>query len=280
MPKTQRPAIAALLAAWFIATPAGAADSRASDLWKEAVLMTTYTLNRHLNPFDLEVEVRDGVAYLGGSVESEVERDLAVQIAEATDGITKVVSNIRVQPAGPPRGAERGFAQTVQDATTTASVKSKLLWNRNTSGLDIDVDTRNGVVVLTGSVESDLERRVAERIAASTNGVHHVDNRLRVGPPLDPNVAEQARQVASAMGGEITDTWITTKVLSSLALSKSVDADRITVTTRDGVVTLTGTLETAAEREQAIRIVSDVVGVKEVKSLLEVETEPRLPPPQ
>ncbi|MFC6669947.1 BON domain-containing protein [Marinobacterium aestuariivivens] len=53
--------------------------------------------------------------------------------------------------------------------------------NRNTGGLAIDVDTRNAVVTLSGSVKSDAEAELAGRIAQNTRGVSSVENQLTVG---------------------------------------------------------------------------------------------------
>ena len=57
--------------------------SEADDLWIKARIVTAYTLNRHLNPFVLSVDVKGGVATISGAVESSIERDLAGEIAKA-----------------------------------------------------------------------------------------------------------------------------------------------------------------------------------------------------
>ena len=76
--------------------------------------------------------------------------------------------------------SDRSFRETVSDATTTATVKSKLLWNRNTGGLAIDVSTENGNVSLEGEADTEASKALAERLAANTDGVHSVTNRIRV----------------------------------------------------------------------------------------------------
>lgn len=66
------------------------------------------------------------------------------------------------------------------DTTITAAVKAKLLANSSTSGMDIHVETNHGVVTLSGTVRSDAERDLAERIARDTDGVTDVTNNLQV----------------------------------------------------------------------------------------------------
>ncbi|HET6724809.1 MAG TPA: BON domain-containing protein [Gammaproteobacteria bacterium] len=68
----------------------------------------------------------------------------------------------------------------VSDSAITAAVKSKLLANSSTSGMDIHVETNHGVVTLSGTVSSDAEKDLAERIARNTDGVTDVTNNLNV----------------------------------------------------------------------------------------------------
>ena len=65
-------------------------------------------------------------------------------------------------------------------ATLTARIKSELLFNGETSGLAINVDSDGGEVTLSGKVESDAERELAEQIAANVEGAQSVENRLTV----------------------------------------------------------------------------------------------------
>jgi osmotically-inducible protein OsmY len=59
-------------------------------------------------------------------------------------------------------------------------VKSKLLWNGSTSGLEIDVDTHNDVVTLSGDVDSAQEKALAGQVAETTEDVRSVENQLSV----------------------------------------------------------------------------------------------------
>ena len=63
---------------------------------------------------------------------------------------------------------------------------------------------------------------------------------------------------------KVADSWITTKVKSEFAAAKHVKATDISVSTTDGVVTLTGTVATAREKNKAVRIAHKVKGVKSV----------------
>jgi hyperosmotically inducible protein len=70
----------------------------------------------------------------------------------------------------------------VDDATITTRVKAKLLEDKTTGGLSINVDTLNGTVALSGFAKSSAERQQAENLARSTPGVKTVRNNLIVRP--------------------------------------------------------------------------------------------------
>lgn len=153
-------------------------------------LITAYALSEHLSAFTIGVVVQDARVTLTGAVESPVQRDLAIEIARSVDEVLHVQSNIRVQ-ADAPRKDQAGtavFASRFSDATITARIKTRLLWNESTHGLDINVTTQGGIVTLTGKVKSPEERELAGQIALNTRGVTRVENRLTMDRPDDKTV--------------------------------------------------------------------------------------------
>jgi osmotically-inducible protein OsmY len=253
------------------------------DAKREAQIWTSYATNRHLRAFDLKVEVKGDTAILNGKVESGVARDLAEQIAFGTEDIKHVDNKIVVENNyTPPKRTERNFGDKVEDATITASVKSKLLWNSHTDGLDIHVDTNNGSVTLTGTAGSGAEKDLAGQLAHNTSGVVAVNNQIVIGPgKADKAKADmrEAKQDAKATAHDakvatkeaandtkeaVSDAWITTKVKSTLLLTRNVDGLDIDVTTDNGVVKLSGEVDSPAERTRAIDLAQNIRGVKKV----------------
>lgn len=80
----------------------------------------------------------------------------------------------------PSDGTSRTVGATAKDATITAKVKAKLLADDDIAGMKIDVDTRNQVVALKGTVSSAVQMARAEAIAAKVDGVTKVENHLVV----------------------------------------------------------------------------------------------------
>jgi osmotically-inducible protein OsmY len=244
---------------------------------QETQIWTTYALSPYLRASDLKVSVHGGKATLSGTVEDGVNKDLAKQIALGVTGISEVDNQISVQPDYvPAKRADRGFGEVVDDASITAAVKSKLLWSKQTDGLAVDVDTNRGNVTLTGFADNQGERNHATRLAMNTRGVESVNNQLVVNTGK-PTMTESAKAAGHEAGKDVkaagheakkdvSDSWITTKVKSSYLYSSNVDGTDINVSTKSGIVTLSGKVDSGAERALAIEIARNVRGVKNVHS--------------
>jgi osmotically-inducible protein OsmY len=179
-------AISALIVSSALAgTQAFAAErtGEAKDAWITGKLETVYALNRHLEGYAIKTDTTAGKVHLTGNVESSIDRDLAGELAKGIDGVVSVDNDLTVAANARTKSTstERPFGVWVDDATTTAMVKSKLLADTHTKGLKIDVDTRGDVVTLSGTVGSNEEKQLAEQIAKNTGDVKQVKNQLVVG---------------------------------------------------------------------------------------------------
>lgn len=246
---------------------ADTAGQNVTEARQETQIWTTYALSPHLRASDLKVSVRGGKATLTGKVEEDVSRDLAKQIALGVSGIKEVENLIVVEAdyAPPARTTTRGYGDVIDDATVTAAVKSKLMWSKHTDGLATDVDTQWGKVTLTGSADTAAARDLATRLALNTRGVHAVDNRLVV-QGAKSTMGTSAKGAAAEAKGDVSDSWITAKVKSTLLYSSNVDGSDITVSTKSGIVTLSGNVDSGAERSLAIEFAKNVRGVRSVHS--------------
>jgi hyperosmotically inducible protein len=133
--------------------------------------------------YQIDVDTRDKVVTLSGTVNTSAEKTQAVAVAQGTDGVASVVDNItlKVTAEPMPRPGD-SVADAVSDATLTAAVKTKLLADPKVRGLKIDVDTKNGMVTLTGTVRSQAEKDEAMRLARETENVKNVTDRITVAP--------------------------------------------------------------------------------------------------
>ena len=228
---------------------------------QEGSIWTAFALNRHLNPFKLSIDVKDGRATLNGTVESGVQKDLAEQVALSVEGIDSVDNRIEVDPAIA-EGNPPGLVQHLEDATLAATVKSKLLWNSNTRGLDIQVRSENGAITLSGNAQTSAAKELAGQLAENTEGVSQVFNHLSIST-ADSSSSEVQTAVEEAREN-ISDGWITSKVKASLLYSRNLDGLNIEVNTQEGLVTLRGKVLSNAEKRLAMDIARNIRGVRGV----------------
>jgi osmotically-inducible protein OsmY len=160
------------------------------------------------------------------------------------------------------RSAARTYGESMDDAGISAAVKSKLLWSKYADGTTTDVEAKSGKVTLRGTADSAASRDLAKNLAMSTRGVVSVDNQLVV-KEVKPAIAGVAKTSA---GTDVADGWITTKVKSTYGYSSNVDGSDIAVSTNSGIVTLSGKVDSGAERALAIELAQNVRGVKSVQS--------------
>ncbi len=161
---------------------AGCASTRtqrsAGESIDDTVILTKVKADLAADPVakatQIDVEVYKGVVQLNGFVDSQANRDRAGQVARQVAGVTQVKNNLQVQTA------ERSAGVTVDDQTVTAKVKAALVDAKVTKADQINIETRNGVVQLSGFVDSAEAKAAAERIARGVNGVSGVSNKITV----------------------------------------------------------------------------------------------------
>jgi osmotically-inducible protein OsmY len=234
---------------------------------QETQIWTTYALSPYLRAHDLKVAVHGDKATLTGNVDEGVNKDLAKQIALGVEGIKEVDNQIVVMSdyTPPVWASTRTYGEAIDDATITAAVKSKLVWSKNVDGLAATVETKSGKVTLKGTADSTASSNFATRLAMNTHGVLMVDNQLVVNA-AKPDLAQSAKSTVNAAEHEIKDSWITAKVKSTFMYSSHVEGSHIDVSTINGVVTLTGKVDSGAERALAIELADNVRGVKQVQA--------------
>lgn len=243
----------------------GDLPSQLAEARQEGSIWTAFALNKHLSPFKIDVSVEKGTAVLKGKVENEVDRELAERIAMDIKGIDKVDNQLEIDAnvAAEP-GTKANVAQRFEDATLTATVKSKLLWSSVTQALNIDVDSKDGVVTLKGRAQSPEAKEVAGNLATNTDGVTTVNNLISISAADSIN-SRTDPQVNSPVE-EMSDAWITSKVKSSLIYSRNLDGMNIKVETKSGLVSLNGIVANFAEKELAVEIAKNIRGVKGVNA--------------
>lgn len=154
--------------------------------WQKGAIEGAFMFNPHVRSRNVQVDVENNRALLRGYVDSELSRALAEQLALSVRGIDGVVNRLVIAPdlgaRATPAAAATADQNRLSNVTITNKVLSQLLANRVTSGMEIDVETRNRVVTLSGEVSSAAEKSLTYWIVKNTQGVTAVINKLDVVP--------------------------------------------------------------------------------------------------
>lgn len=235
------------------------------DARQESQIWTSYALNPYLRGNDLKVTVQNGKAVLTGKVDEKVNKELATEIAKGVSGITDVDNQIVVEANYLPHYGGDSYGDKIDDASISAAIRSKLQWNKDVDSVGTEVSTKSGRVTLTGSADTQASKDIANRLAMNTRGVTSVTNNLKIrSSPMTSE--EKASLKATEESHNISDSWITTKVKSSFMYSSNISGSDIDVSTNNGIVTLTGKVNSGVERSLAIEIAQNIRGVKSVQS--------------
>ncbi|HEX2539463.1 MAG TPA: BON domain-containing protein [Caldimonas sp.] len=184
---------------------------------------------------------------------------------------------------GPSASAAEGMARAgdvLADTAMTAKVKAALIADGEVEAMRIDVDSRDGAVKLSGTQPTQAGIDRALSITKGIDGVKSVDSQLRVDASApsasEPGgvttaVTQGASEVAARAGEAIANGALTAKVKAALLADPDVKGLQIDVDSRDGVVTLSGTLDSAANVARAQAIARGTDGVKSVENRLAVK---------
>ena len=143
----------------------------------------------------------------------------------------------------------------MDDSTITAKVKAALVDHDSIKSTDISVKTDQKVVTLSGFVESQAQAEEAVKVAKGVEGVTSVSDKLHVRDSKETSVK-----------GYAGDTAITSEVKAKLLADDIVPSRKVKVETTDGVVQLSGAVDSQAQSDRAESIAKAIDGVKSVKN--------------
>ncbi|EPZ5494581.1 molecular chaperone OsmY [Citrobacter farmeri] len=148
----------------------------------------------------------------------------------------------------------------MDDSAITAKVKAALVDHESIKSTDISVKTDQKVVTLSGFVESQAQAEAAVTVAKGVEGVTSVSDKLHVRDSKSDSVK-----------GYAGDTATTSEIKAKLLADDIVPSRKVKVETTDGVVQLSGTVDSQAQIERAESIAKAVDGVKSVKNDLKAQ---------
>jgi len=198
--------------------------------------------NPDIDATDIAVAVKNGVVTLSGFVRSYAQKFEAEQTAKRVNGVRAVANDIEVRL---PIFNQRPDPEIARDAV--AEIQNNLPYSSD----HVRVVVRDGWVTLEGSVEWNYQRERAEQVVRRVRGVKGVTNLIELQPRVPPVEVKH-------------------KIEEAFRRSAELDANRITVETEGGVVTLRGAVRSWAERQEAERVAWATPGVVRVNNLITI----------
>jgi len=224
-------------------------DSQIEDAAKASYNYRT-VLENHVR-----VSVKDGVVTLRGTVPSSDEKALAEDTVNNLPGVMGVVNKIKVES----EPAEHS------DAWIALKIHTALLVRANVSATSTRVDVNDGVVTLTGMADNAAQKDLTEAYVKDIEGVKSVTNDMVVkSPPSDAS--------DHTIGETIDDASITSQVKYALLSHGSTSALKTKVTTKSGVVMISGEADSDAEKDLVTKLASSIRGVQSVENDMTVKT--------
>jgi osmotically-inducible protein OsmY len=161
-------------------------------------------------------------------------------------------------------------AQGSTDDNLKDRINFKLETSDTLRNYDIKVKVDKGVATLTGDVVTAAQKAEAGRLA-KVDGVTQVQNNITLDPNEDKSVTDRMKAGLNKTGEKITDAWITTKVHWFFMGEDALKGSDINVDTKDNVVTLKGTVKSAAGKARAVQLANHTDGVKKVVDQLTIK---------
>ncbi|MGV9141527.1 MAG: BON domain-containing protein [Promethearchaeota archaeon] len=198
-----------------------------------------------VNASDVKVSVLNGLVKLTGIVPNYEGKEAASENAWAIQGVSSVKNELIV--VYPPK------VKIPEDSEIRSNVKKALSLNLNVDEEMIQVSVNEGIVTLEGSVDSLWKKELVESVISGISGIIDISNKLSIIPTK-----------------KTSDKEIAEDIIGSIDRNYEVQVEDVYVKVKDGVVTLSGTLDNWYEYNAAMEAAKFTSGVKDINDELKI----------
>ena len=240
-----------------------------------------------LKASEIKVTTENGTVWLSGTLDSQEKINRAIEVAKNQENVQSVQNNLTLgvpeQSASEQAGqkldkAGESIGQYIDDSVITANVKAAIIDDPLLKATEIKVTTDNGLVRLSGVLDSQEKINKALEVAKNQENVKSVQNALALGVPgqsaadLASQKLDEAKESISDKMADadryMDDSAITGEVKAAIIDDPLLRASEIKVTTENGTVWLSGTLDSQDKINRALEVAKDQAGVKSVRNEL------------
>lgn len=161
--------------------------------------------------------------------------------------------------------------EAFRDGWVEGKLQSVLLMSEHIDVNDIDIEVNDYVATLSGAVDNEVTRELAEELAKGVEGINEVDNKLKIKKDKK-DMAKNESDRRMSVGRYVADSLLTAELKLDLIQSESVPAMDLNLTVNDDVVIIEGEVKSESVKDLAEKIVSNNVDVREVVNNIEVKS--------
>jgi hyperosmotically inducible protein len=221
---------------------------------------TALLLSKQVSPFDIKVQTIQGEVTLEGQVPSEQVKTVAGAIAQDTSSVKQLHNNLSVNPSIERNPDREHLGERVADLEIKTLVTDALSKNAELAENHITTEVKGRTVTLGGTVQRVSQKYTADQIAWQVPGVQGLTDNLSVSDA-------QATP-------ESADDKLARRVEFELYSTKAIPMKTVQIHADNGIVTLTGTVLSRAEKLLAEKTAKSVEGVRRVVNSLAAPEEP------
>lgn len=198
-----------------------------------------------INANEIGVIVKNGIVTLSGTTDSYPKKVAIEKAVKKVKGVKGIAEDIEVNLTNSFKKTDSEIAQIIMNA---------LEWQSSAQTDEVRILVEDGWVTVEGSVNWDFERKSVTKVIENIVGVKGINNNLKII-------------------NKPTSADIKNKILASFIRNASIDASKIEITTEGSKVTLSGSVNTWDEYEEAERSAWSTPGVSVIENQLEFEDD-------
>jgi len=211
-------------------------ESKPNDQSISKFIQTELIVQDGVNWNDVDVETKEGIVTLNGEVDNILEKDRSINIAKSIKGVRAVVDELKIRKVD------------ISDQQLKQDVQSALLIDPATDSYELQIEVQDGIVTLSGKVDSWQEKQLAAKVAKGVKGVQALQN-----------------DIYFALDKTRKDIEIKNDIIQTLHWDIRVDDAFVDVNVDNGIVSISGNVGSASEHSQVI-VDSWVAGVRDVNA--------------